>query len=83
MIFKDKTCEASIDSRTLDIHVRLALPDVHQQKCFRFRDHITFRSCSVLNVAPMVGRRSQSSLVPPYGTIQKNMYFSSTPNTPC
>ena len=84
MIFKDKTCEARIDSRTLDIHVRLALPDVHQQKCCRCREHITFRSCSVLNVSSMVGRRSQSSLVPLYGIVQLTFNLQQfTQTSPC
>ena len=49
MIFKDKTCEAGIDSRTLDIHVRLALPDVHQQKCCRVWREPTERRATVPN----------------------------------
>lgn len=86
MIFEDTTCEAGIDSRTLDIHVRLALPDFHQQKRFRCREHITFRSRSVPNVSPMVGRRSQSSLVPPYGIVQLTFnlqQLNSTQTSPC
>ena len=40
MIFQDASGKAGMDSRMLDIHVRLALPNVHQQKYFRFRDQI-------------------------------------------
>ena len=50
MIFKVATWKARLHSRTLDIHVRHALPDVRQQKCFCCREHIIHRSCSVLTM---------------------------------
>ncbi len=63
MIFKDKTCEAGIDSRTLDIHVRLALPDVHQQKRFCFWREPTER---LAYVGPPLRRRTSVALRKPY-----------------
>lgn len=83
MIFKDASCEARLDFRRLDIHVRHALPNVHRQQTFCCRQHIAYLCCTVLNVSSIVGRRSQSSLVPPYEKIQQTVHFSTTPNTSC
>lgn len=56
MILNDSTCNPGLYSRTLDIHVRLALPDVRQQKCCCRRKHFTDRSCSVFSVSLTVGQ---------------------------
>ncbi len=84
MIFNDAACQAGLDSCTLNIHARQALPDVHQQKCFCCREHNTLLSCSVLNASFMVGRRLQSLLVTPDGMVQQSYILQQlTQISPC
>lgn len=78
MIFKVATWTVGLDSRRLDILVRLALPNVYQQRSFCCREHIIHLCGSVLNVSRMVGRLFQSSLVPPCGMVHANIHSSTT-----
>ena len=83
MIFNDAACQAGLDSCTLDIHVRQAFPDVHQQKCFCCREHNTLLSCSVLNASFMAGRLCEACFTPD-GMVQQSYILQQlTQISPC
>ncbi len=90
MIFQDASGKAGMDSRMLDIHVRLALPNVHQQKCFRFRDQIyelPVRSAADKGLPVATAVSTMKAIAELAETtlrhVSVNIHFSTTPNTPC